>query len=130
MPLCTRTPVLLGKDAISLVVHMLFFLFRQWRFRPRPLHTLPRGSKAIAAANTVSAHVGPAPGVSASDSQSQSKELEVSKHSGGLSGTTLNDDEDVLVKELRHARCANFVPCSSKIVRADVEIISWRASPP
>ena len=86
---CTCTVVLLGKGAISSVVHMLFFLCRQWRFRPRPLHALPRGSKAIAAAaKTLSAHAGPAHGVSASDSQSRSKNSDVPQYSGRLSGTT------------------------------------------
>ena len=33
---CTCTVVLLGKGAISSVVHMLFFLCRQWRFPPSP----------------------------------------------------------------------------------------------
>ena len=53
-----------GKGAISSVVHLPFFLFRQWRFRPGSLYALPRGSTAIAAAQTLSAHVKPAPGVS------------------------------------------------------------------
>ena len=81
---CTCTVVLLGKGAISSVV----FLFRQWRFPPSPLHALPRGSKTIAAAETLSAHIGTAPGVWASDSQSRSKNSDVSQYSGGLSGTT------------------------------------------
>ena len=35
--LCTCTPVVLGKGAMSSVVQVLLFLFRQWRFPPRPM---------------------------------------------------------------------------------------------
>ena len=35
--LCTCTPVVLGKGAMSSVVQVLLFLFRQWRFPPRPI---------------------------------------------------------------------------------------------
>ena len=37
MSLCTCTPVVLGKGAMSSVVQVLLFLFRQWRFPPRPI---------------------------------------------------------------------------------------------
>ena len=39
-----------------------------------------------------------------------------------LAKTTRRHPRDMLDKELRHARCANFVSCSSMIFRADVGI--------
>ena len=121
--LCTCTPVVLGKGAMSSVVQVLSFLFRQWRFPPRPLYALPRGSKAVAAAKTLSAHAGPAPRFPITITKKKWRSMP--KHCGGLSGSTSHfpSHRDPFLTFTTHGRW-----CSFCVGHANLAVVAKRST--